>query len=209
MPIKTKDFIPDSWKNIRDWCDNIISNASVQLSGVQGWDGPRIAAFLVRIAAIRDAAQNVLNAKAVFDDKIGDLDAVIALQLTEVRKDIGNFKTSRGWDDGRGEVLDVNTPTSQINPNNIKPRLEVESKLGRNEIMAKKLGADSLNIYSRPKGTGPMTLIASKRVRFPMDDDAPSPDGKPQEREYQAIAVIGDDEVGQPSDIVSCVFRPV
>ena len=54
-----------------------------------------------------------------------------------------------------------------------------------------------------------MTLLASKRVRFPMDDDTTTPDGKPQEREYEAIAVIGDKEVGTPSDIVSCVFRPV
>jgi hypothetical protein len=74
--------------------------------------------------------------------------------------------------------------------------------------MARKLAADSLNLYVRVKGQSNFRILAGKRVRFPMDDDTPSADGKPEEREYQAIAVIGDKEVGQPSDIVSVAWRP-
>jgi hypothetical protein len=119
------------------------------------------------------------------------------------------MKKSRGWDDGKGDVLEVNTPAASTDPASIKPRVSVEEKRGRNEIMAKKLGADSLNVYFRPKGTGPMRLLAAKRVRFPLDDETPpATAGQPEEREYQVIAVIGDDEVGQPSDIVTAVFRP-
>ena len=79
----------------------------------------------------------------------------------------------------------------------------------RPHLPSRNPGADSLNIYVRRKGESPFRLLAGKRVRFPMDDDTPpATAGQPEEREYQAIAVIGDEEVGVPSDIVSAVFRP-
>ena len=53
-----------------------------------------------------------------------------------------------------------------IDPATIKPSLDVESKLGRNEIMAKKLGGRSLNVYVRLKGEASFRLLSSRRVRF-------------------------------------------
>ena len=204
-----KDFFPDSVKNRRDWAQNIIDNAAAQLAGVEGWDAARIAAFVARVTKIRDAAQAVIDAQDVVDAKNGALATVLDDELSEIRQDIGNMKKSRGWDDGKGDVLDVSTPAAHVDPATLKLKLTVESKHGRNEIMVKKLGADSVNIYWRIKGTAKMNLLASKRVRFPMDDDTPpAVAGQPEEREYQAVAVIGDAEVGQPSDIVSAVFRP-
>ena len=201
-----KDFFPDSWRNIRDWCDDFIQNASVQLSGIKGWDGPRISALLLIVAAIRDAAQAILDAEAVMDAKIGIFNDLLPAKLTLLRKDLNNLKTSDGWNDGNGNVLKVNAPPGTINPATLKPPLEVDSKLGRNVIMAKKLGAHSLNIYWRYKGETTWHLLAAKRVRFPLEDQTPTPDGKPAVREYRAIAVIGDDEVGEPSDIVEATF---
>ena len=49
----------------------------------------------------------------------------------------------------------------------------------------------------------------TKRSHIPLDGDTPPAiPGKPEERKYQAIALIGDNEAGQPSDIASAVFRP-
>ena len=200
--------MPDSVKNLRDWGNKIVLNAATQLSGVEGWDGPRISPFVARVTKIRDAAQAVLDAQAVVEAKTGLIEDSLAHDLPEVRRDIGNMKKSRGWNNGKGDVLEVNTPPAHVDAATIKPALAVESKRARNEIMAKKFGADSLNIYVRLKGVGAFRLLASKRVRFPMDDDTPSASGQPEEREYQAIAVIGDDEVGVPSDIVGAVWHP-
>jgi len=204
-----KDFVPDSVKNLRDWAKKSVENAAAQLAGVEGWDAARIAAFIARMKKIQDAAQAVLDAKAALDALNGSLETVLAAELPEVRQDIGNMKRSRGWNDGKGDVLEVNTPAAHVDAATVKPALDVESKRGRNEITAKKFGADSLNIYVRRKGEGNFRLLAGKRVRFPVDDDTPpATPGQPEEREYQAIAVIGDKEVGVPSDIVSAVFRP-
>ena len=204
-----KDFFPDSFKNQRDWAGNIVTNASAQLAGVEGWDTLRVTPFVARVTKIRDAAQAILDAQIVLEAKTGALYAVIKSDLLEIRKDIGNMKKSRGFNDGKAAALGVLTPPGTVDPATIKPSLDVQSKLGRNEIMAKKLGGRSLNMYVRVKGEASFRLLSSRRVRFPINDDTPPAiPGKPEEREYQAIALIGDEEVGEPSDIVSAVWRP-
>lgn len=157
---------------------------------------------------MQDAAQAVLDAQTAVDAATGVLDTVLADELPEIRQDIGNMKKSRGWNDGKGNALQVNTPAASLDPATLQPGLSVDEKKGRNEVMAKKYGADSLNIYVRTKGQPAFRLLAAKRVRFPLDDDTPSADGRAEEREYQAIAVLGDKEAGQPSDIVAAVWRP-
>lgn len=204
-----KDYVPDSVKNLRDWAQKNIDHAAAQLGGVEGWDAARIAGYVARMTKILDAAQAVLDAQAALDGKAGLLDQARTDELPELRQDIGNMKTSRGWNSGKGDVLEVNTPAASTDASTLQPRLDVESKRGRNEIMAKKLGADSLNIYVRRKGEAAFRLLAAKRVRFPLDDDTPSATpGQPEEREYRASAVLGDDEVGLPSDIVPATFTP-
>ena len=89
-----KDYVPDSWKNLRDWAQNIITNAAAQLAGVEGWDAPRIAAFVARITKIRDAAQAVLDAQAALDGKTGALDQTRSDELPEIRQDVANMKGS-------------------------------------------------------------------------------------------------------------------
>ena len=52
-----------------------------------------------------------------------------------------------------------------------------------------------------------MTLIGIRRQKFPFDDQTPlPPPGEAETREYQARAVVGDEEVGLPSDIVAVTF---
>jgi hypothetical protein len=56
---------------------------------------------------------------------------------------------------------------------------------------------------------GSFKLLAAKRVGFPfLDDTPPATAGAAEIREYQAIGVSGDDEFGQPSDIVSATYNP-
>ena len=76
------------------------------------------------------------------------------------------------------------------------------------ELMAKKLGVDSLNLYWRPAGTSTWLLLSAKRARFPFHDDTPAPAGTTlQAREYMAMGVIADAEVGNPSNIASAVYQ--
>ncbi len=74
--------------------------------------------------------------------------------------------------------------------------------------MAKKLGVGSLNVYWLPAGTATWAMLSAKRARFPFHDDTPAPAGQTtQAREYMAMGVIADEEVGNPSNIASVVFQ--
>jgi hypothetical protein len=206
--MSAKDFFPDSYKNQNTWSKNIGEKGSAQIAGVEGWDAARITAFLARVQQIEDSSQAILNAQAVLEAAVGTHEANLKTILPEVRKDLGNLKKSRGWNEGKGDVLEINTPAASFDPAGYKPILAVEEKHARNELMVKKKGADSVDIYWRKKGETAWKLLAAKRVRFPVDDDTPSATGAAEEREYQAIGVVADEEIGQPSDIASAVWRP-
>ena len=202
------DFFPDSIKNQNEWAKTIGDQGSAQITGVEGWDAARTTAFLARVKKIQDSSKAILDALAALDAAQGAHQDVLDTELPEVRIDIANLKKSRGWNDGKGDVLGFNTSSASFDAAGYKPLLAVEEKRARNELMVKKKGADSVNLYWRRKGETAWKLLVSKRVRFPVDDDTPSTTGVAEEREYQAIGVIGDDEIGQPSDIASAVWRP-
>ena len=202
-----KDFVPDSAKNFHDWCVKYHENASPQLSGVTGWDAARIATLKGQLLPMRDAAQAVLDAQQALDDAMGALSKSKKDHLPTVRSESSNIKTSPGYDDGVGDVLGITSGGGSFDANTYKPVGTAESLPGHVRLSTKKLGVDSVNIYMRLKGQGTLKLIVAKRVSFPFDDDTPpAVPGQAEQREYQFRGVIGDNEIGLPSDIVSVTF---
>lgn len=158
---------------------------------------------------MRDAAQAVLDAQKALDDATGALAKVKSDRLPTVCSESANIKTSPGYDEGIGDVLGIVAGGSSFDPNTCKRVGTAESFPGLVRLMTKKVGADSENIYLRRKGETVFKLIFAKRVSFPVDDDTPPvTPGQAEQREYQFRGVIGDDEIGQPSDIVQATFTP-
>ena len=59
----------------------------------------------------------------------------------------------------------------------------------------------------RLKGQPAFKLIAARKSRFAFDDDTPlAQPGVPEVREYQMRGDKNDEEIGQPSDIISVTF---
>gem|GEM_PF-801752 len=160
-----------------------------------------------RLTTLRDAAQEVLDKQNDLDVATGQLTEKKDQELPEIRMDTNNLKSTRGFTDGDARTLEVATHSGSFDPDTYKPHLTAASMPGRVEITGKKTGADALNLYVRRKGEADFRLLAAKRSRFPFDDTAPPVTaGQPEEREYRAIGVLGDDEIGQPSDIVSAIY---
>ena len=194
----TNDYFPDSAQNIRDWADNYLTELPAIATRIS-WPAPSVAALTTALTAIRDAAQDVLDAQNVLRNKMGLLSQARVTNLPVIRKS-----------DGDADTLDVATSSSTIDPASYKPQIKVEAHPGYNELTGKKRGVQALNFYTRIKGVGPWTLLASKRATFPFSDDTPpATAGKPEEREYMAMGVMNDEEIGQASDIVTAVFRPL
>lgn len=204
-----RDYMPDSAQLLVNWTTNYLTEIDAIATRI-GWPPEKVTALKARLTALKTAAQEVLDKQNDLELAQGQLEQVKALEIPEIRLDTNNLKATRGFNDGDARTLDVLTNTGgDFDPDSYKPPLTAVSKPGRVELTAKKNGADSINLYSRIKGQAAFKLLAGKRVRFPFEDTtAPVTAGQPEEREYQAIGVLGDDEIGQPSDIVSAIFRP-
>lgn len=203
-----KDYIPDGAQNLVTWTTNYLAEIDAIATRI-GWPAAQVTALKARLTALKDAAQAVLDKQNELDVATGQLEMTKDTEVPEIRRDTNNLKSTRGFTDGDGRTLNVLTASGEFDPDTYKPPLSAVSMPGRVELTGKKVGVDALNLYSRIKGQSAFTLIAAKRVRFPFDDTTPPVTaGQPEEREYQAIGVMGDDEVGQPSDIVSAIFRP-
>ena len=204
------DIIPDSPENLHDWAKNITDTAMAQLTGLAGWDVPRISAFISRVGTIRDTAKAVLDAQQIVNERLGDLEGAKSSQFEFMRQDFSNIKTSTGYNSGIGEVLEILSDSATFNPLTYKPVItRITSFGGHNELMTKKRGVTSMNVYWRRKGEETWRLLAPKRVKFPVqDDNAPATPGQAEVREYRVIGVLNDQEVGQPSDIAEATWRP-
>ena len=203
-----KDYIPDSAQALVNWTTNYLAEIEAIATRI-GWSAAQVTALKARLTTLKDAAQAVLDKQNDLDIATGQLEQVKGGEVPEIRRDTNNLKSTRGFNDGDGRTLGVLTASGEFDPDGCKPPLSAVSKPGRVELTAKKNGADAINLYSRIKGQAAFKLLAAKRSRFPFDDTTPPvTTGQPEEREYQAIGVLGDDEIGQPSDIVSAIFRP-
>ena len=88
-----------------------------------------------------------------------------------------------------------------------RPTIGVEAQRARVKITGKKPGFDSVNIYSRKKGDVAWKLIAVRKRKFPYYDESPLAVAEtPEVREYMAIGVINDEEIGEMSEIKEVVY---
>lgn len=203
-----KDYMPDSAQALVNWTTNYLAEIDAIATRI-GWPPAQVTALKARLTTLKNAAQAVLDKQKDLESATGQLEQVKEIEVPEIRRDTNNLKSTRGFVDGDGRTLNVLTSGGEFDPDGYKPPLTAVSKPGRVELTAKKNGADAINLYSRIKGQAAFKLLAAKRSRFPFDDTTPpATPGQPEEREYQAIGVLGDDEIGQPSDIVSAIFRP-
>ena len=201
-----KDFVPDSFINLRDWAANLFDQIAIQGPGL-GWTAAQITGFQTAVGAIRDAAQTVLDKQQEEDMAVGALHQAMQTDMPGIRRDINNLKTSATYHIGIGQDLGVVTPSEQpVDPNTYQPDLKVQVINAIPRLTGKKRGVDSFNIYVRLEGVATWRLLVAKRVRFPYDDETPVANpGTPEEREYHIIGVVADNEIGQPSNIASAV----
>jgi hypothetical protein len=203
-----KDYVPLSTQNIRDWSANYLAQIDAVAQRIN-WSGDRVGALKTALTNVSTAAQAVLDKQAALDTATGLLDNARELNIAVIRRDTANLKASPGFSEGDARTLGVFSGVDVFDPTTYKPVLTAEENRERISLMARKLGVDSLNLYVRRKGETPWRVLAQKRVRFPYLDTAlPATTGAVvEEREYRAIGVIDDDEIGQPSDIVSAMWR--
>ena len=202
-----RDYIPDSYHNLHDWSGNFATQLPAIATRIN-WPTTSVTGLTAVLGTLTAKTQAVLDAQKALDAAVGQLNEAKGQAFSQIRMDVKNLKATHGFTDGDAKTLGVYVTPETFDPNTYQPPLQATSRHNYVELSAKKLGVDSLTLYWRPAGTAPWTLLAAKRVRFPFHDETPLPAGQTmQAREYMAMGVIADNEIGNPSNIAGAVFQ--
>jgi len=119
---------------------------------------------------------------------------------------VARLKTSAGYTDAIGADLGVIGSNIPLDPLTYRPLLRVTPIMGGNRLSWVRGDAEAMKIYRRLKGQADWTELATSTSTF-YDDRTPlAQPNVPEVREYMVCGIVNDEEVGQPSDIVSAVF---
>ncbi len=120
-----------------------------------------------------------------------------------VRSIAGRFKTHKDYTEETGTDLDIIGEEVIIDTDEMQPELEVKIVGNLPTIKWRKGQAQGVNLYSK-RGTEDSFAFLALDTASPYHDSRPNLDpNKPEVRQYYAIYVIEDEEVGQRSDINS------
>jgi hypothetical protein len=201
------DYIPRSYENQADWLKKQQDDLTPQLATTVSMSTTERDDFLGHVGILHSSAAEIVALMQQLEQKTADHEALLAQHLPAIRAGVKRAKTSAGCTPGIQEQLEWVGDETTFDPATARPTITVEAQRGRVKSMGKKPGFDAVNLYFRKKGEVQWKLIAVRRRKFPIFDEAPlAVAGVPEVREYMAIGVIDDEEIGQPSEIKEVVF---
>ena len=202
------DFIPKDNNNLVTWATNLRTKIDIH-GPTLGMTAAQITAFKAVLLGIINAAQAVMAAKTAFSSAVANLETVKQTDLAKtgpVRTAINQWKASGLLTAAMEQDIAVVGTGAVVAPPAYQAKINAEVRPGFVRITFKKLGVDGLNIYVRLTGQTIWRKL-SFDSNSPYDDHtALAVAGTAEVREYRALGVIADEEVGQPSDIVSVTF---
>jgi hypothetical protein len=200
------DYVPSKREERRSWLQNIKTKAPAQVvagggTAAQATNLTTAADTLLAAYDATDSAQTALEGKKAIETSTEAEQIGIIRGIFTTLKVLPNWKSS-----GADAELQSSATSTAFDPGTYKPVLSVEIKGGLITITFKKKGVDALAIYARLRGTQGWTKIG-------IDTSSPYIDGRPlatpgvaETREYMARGMIGDDEIGLESDIISIAY---
>ncbi|SRR5581483_2792868 len=199
------DYIPDSYENRYNWLVNLKQEVNDNAATLK-LDANALAAFNQMVDALIAVYKAVIDAQSALDQATGNAQQLFAAEVKDLRTFIDHVKAIPTFTDGMGAAMQIFTTDNTPAEADIKPHIKATAERGRIVITGTKNYAERVNIYMRRKGAAWM-LIGVKVKRFPFyDETALLTPGTPEDREYMARGVIGDEEIGHDSDITGCTF---
>lgn len=133
-------------------------------------------------------------------------DTVIKTEEAVLRNAIQSWKLKSTFTPSVAQALGLEAPQQRLNNDEYKTQLTAQTFPGKVTINFTKKGVDGVNIYTRLKGQAVFTKLAFDS-HSPYEDNRPlAVVGTPETREYMAMGVMDDEEIGQQSDIIEVVF---
>jgi hypothetical protein len=199
------DYIPNKDGDLLLWAQNYKTKIAT-LGTVLGLIDDDVKAQQKLCDALITSITNVQTARATAASLVKQKEDTIQTAGGELRLLIGRLKKAPGFTAATGEELKIMTTNNTVDKTAYKAKITAELFAGFVRIKFTKQGADGINVYHRKKGQAAWQFLA-RDTKSPYDDHiALAAAGQPEHWEYRAYGVLGDDEIGQPSDIVEVVF---
>lgn len=201
----TRDYIPRTDAELIPWLTNYklkLQEVTTQLMLPMQPDDN----LHYEIDLFIQSIHNTTTKKEEWSRSVADKNDQGAKLLAKIRAKTNLIKASSGYTEGMGQELGIIGTTTKVDVVNYKPLLKVELIAGVVRISFKKNNTDGVNIYRRRKGSLTWEFLARDTVSPYEDRIQLQNPGQPEHWEYRAIAVIKDQEIGQPSDVVEIVI---
>jgi hypothetical protein len=199
------DYIPSREADKVVWLLNIESKIDTFLVPL-GITAAEATAIKARCSDIRTQISAYEAARTAANQAKEAKDFAIKTDEGVLRNAIQSWKLKATFTDAVAAALGLTAPQSRMNNDEYKTQLTTQTFPGRVTINFTKKGVDGVNVYARLKGQSDFIKLAFDS-HSPYEDNRPlSVAGVPETREYMAMGVIKDEEIGQQSDIVEVVF---
>jgi hypothetical protein len=203
----TLDYIPQSYGNLKGWLEKQPTELTVAVATAIGMSTGERDGYLAAVASILTPVSEIVDLMEQLEEKTAGFPAILEAQLPIIRAQIKRAKTSPGCNATVQTQLDWVGDSVNNDPAHSRPSITVEAQRGRVKIAGKKPGFEAVNIYRRIKGEVQWKLIAIRKRKFPFYDESPlAVPTTPEVREYMAIGVVNDEEIGQMSEIKEVVY---
>lgn len=199
------EFIPRSDPQLCQWLENYSKRIAIY--------GSRFGLTAEEIALQQRLCTELGEAIRTDDQKHKEWRAAVKKTrevkksaLSAVRTMIERVKHLPGWTPEIGHAMGVVKPTlAPAAMAELKPKLTAELFGGKVRLKFVRRPLDGINLYMRRRGEAQWQLV-THATRSPVIDPTPlfAP-GISEQREYRALGVRKDQEIGQPSDPVLVV----
>lgn len=203
---KPMDYIPAKRDPRYQWLKKLSDNVAAEAA--------KFGAPAADATAVKAAADDLLGkmdatnaAAAALDGTRSVETAAQAADQATIRAFIRNWKTLPLYPaSGSEAVLGLKANQPATPGADFKPVLKVSIEAGKVRLDFVRGAVDALAIYSRLRGTATFHRLAVDTGSPYFDTTPLAQPGVPEVREYMARPMVGDEEVGQDSDIVSIPF---
>jgi len=202
------DYLPRADVDFLLWHDGLLDSVRKHATtyGVTAPELAQLAAANQTLHAhIVDVAETAAKAAAAVASK----DAFRQTVERECRALARRLKAHPAYTGAFGHSIGIASRQAVRDPATLQPELELTgSEGGEVRLAYTKTATDGINVYGRYGVAEPWTLLG-RSTRSPyVDRRALRQPDQPETREYRAVHVLVDEEVGQASAIATITVRP-
>ena len=202
------DYIPAKDNDLLVWHDNYLSGATDHAPAL-GVTPADITAITTDNEDLHAAITALTAAAAAAKNATATKNAIVKAAVGRVRVKVRAMKGAPSYDPALGQLLGIEGPEDTTDLSASKPTLAGSAKGGGSvEITFNKSKSDGVNIYALRSGDVAPTFLARDTTSPYVDNRPLLVAGKPEVREYRAIYVLGDAEIGNFSDEIVITATP-